>query len=350
MTSHLTLTYVASWFVTLALFASLPATDSAPRLARSMHAAGLLLVANKADRTLSVIEPRTGGQIAVVPEGGVTGHEVIASPDGTRAFVPIYGDSGVGKPGTDGSTIDVIDLETDAVIHTFDFGHGVRPHCILVGPADGLLYVTTELDQAITVIDPATLQIVGTVPTGQPESHMLAISHDGKRGYTANVGPGTVSVLDLVARKTVTVIPVTTHVQRISISPNGRWVFTSDTEKPRLAVIDVATNKIHRWIEMPGTGYGTASTPNGKWLLVAMPDAKGVAVIDLATLKVVKTISVPASPQEVLVRPDGDVAYVSCDASHQVAEIHVGSWSVKLLEAGNGADGLAWAPPVSASK
>ena len=158
MTSHLTLTYVASWFVTLALFASLPATDSAPRLARSMHAAGLLLVANKADRTLSVIEPRTGGQIAVVPEGGVTGHEVIASPDGTRAFVPIYGDSGVGKPGTDGSTIDVIDLETDAVIHTFDFGHGVRPHCILVGPADGLLYVTTELDQAITVIDPATLR------------------------------------------------------------------------------------------------------------------------------------------------------------------------------------------------
>jgi len=65
-----------------------------------------------------------------------------------------------------------------------------------------------------------------------------------------------------VARKTITVIPVTTHIQRVAISPNGRWVFTSDTEKPRLAVIDAATNKVHSWIEMPGTGYGAASTPD----------------------------------------------------------------------------------------
>ncbi|MGB6430691.1 MAG: cytochrome D1 domain-containing protein [Candidatus Acidiferrales bacterium] len=347
MTSHLTLTYAATWLVTLSLVGSLPTTRSAPRLARSTHAAGLLLVANKGDRTLSVIEPRTGAQIAVVPEGGVTGHEVAASPDGTRAYVPIYGNSGVGKPGTDGSTIDVIDLESRRVVQTFDFGHGVRPHCIVVGPTDGLLYVTTELDHAITIIDPATMKIVGTVPTGQAESHMLAISRDGKRGYTANVGPGTVSVLDLVARKTITVIPVASHVQRISISPDGRWVFTSDTEKPRLAVIDVATNKVHSWIALPETGYGTASTPDGKLLLVALPEAKGVAVINLAKMTVVKTIHVPASPQEVLVRPYGHVAYVSCDTSHQVAAIDLDTWKVTLIEAGNGADGLAWAPPVS---
>jgi len=351
MTSHLSFTCAAIFLVAAALVeaAPSPAAKSAPALARSTHAGGLLLVANKTDRTLSVIEPRNGNQIAVVPEGGITGHEVIASPDGTRAFVPIYGDSGVGKPGTDGSVIDVIDLETYRVIHTFDFGRGVRPHCILFGPADGLLYVTTELDQAITIIDPATLKIVGTVPTGQPQSHMLAISQDGKRGYTANVGPGTVSVLDLVARKTIAVIPVVPQLQRISLSPDGRWAFTSDTVKPRLAVIDTATNKLDHWIDMPGTGYGTASTPDGKYLLVALPAAKGLAVIDLATLQVVKTISLPPQPQEVLVRPDGKVAYVSCDYSHQVAAIDLATWNVTLIEAGHGADGLAWASPVSTS-
>jgi len=41
---------------------------------------------------------------------GVNGHEVMASKDGRFAYVPIYGNSGVGRPGTDGSTIDVIDL------------------------------------------------------------------------------------------------------------------------------------------------------------------------------------------------------------------------------------------------
>ena len=83
-----------------------------------------------------------------------------------------------------------------------------------------MLYVTTELDHAVTIIDPKTLKIVGAIPTGQPESHMLALSHDGRRGYTANVGPGTVSVLDIKARKTLGIIPVSGNVQRIAISNN----------------------------------------------------------------------------------------------------------------------------------
>ena len=57
-------------------------------------AQGLLLVANKGDHTLGLIDPVAGKMIATVPEDGVTGHEVVASPDGKRAFVPIYGNAG----------------------------------------------------------------------------------------------------------------------------------------------------------------------------------------------------------------------------------------------------------------
>src|SRR5207245_6481338 len=136
-----------------------------------------------------------------VAENGTTGHEVAASPDGKLAYVPIYGNSGVGKPGTDGSNMVVIDIAARKVVGNVDFGHGVRPHCAVFGPKDGLLYVTTELDKTITIIDPKTLKIVGTIATGQPESHMLAIAPDGGRGYTANVGPGTVSIVALQPRK-----------------------------------------------------------------------------------------------------------------------------------------------------
>src|ERR1700724_4165426 len=101
---------------------------------------GLLLVANKGDQTLGLIDPDTGRQVATVDEGGTTGHEVVGSPDGKRAFVPIYGNSGVGMPGMDGSTLVVIELGDRKVIHTIDFGHGVRPHCAVFGPKDGLLY------------------------------------------------------------------------------------------------------------------------------------------------------------------------------------------------------------------
>ena len=306
--------------------------------------AGMLLVANKGEQTLGLIDPVAAKQLATVAEGGITGHEVIASPDGKTAYVPIYGNSGVGKPGTDGSTLAVIDIASKKVVQTVDFGHGVRPHCPMFGPKDGLLYVTTELDKTITIIDPKTLKIVGTVPTGQEESHMLVISNDGRRGYTANVGPGTVSVLDLVARKTITVIPISKTTQRISISPDDKWVFTADQTKPQLALIGTASNKVENWIPLPDIAYGTAVTPNNNWLVIAMIKTSKVAVVDLKTMKVSHTIDVPKAPQEVVISPDGKMAYVSCDASGKIAAIRTSDWTVaSLIDAGKGADGLAWA-------
>jgi DNA-binding beta-propeller fold protein YncE len=305
---------------------------------------GLLLVANKGDQSLGIIDVAAGKQVATVAEGGKTGHEVVASPDGRTAYVPIYGDSGVGKPGTDGDRMVVIDIASRKVTGSVDFGHGVRPHLPVFGPKNGMLYVTTELDQAITIIDPKTLKIVGQIPTGQPESHMLAISHDGRRGYTANVGPGTVSVLDMEARKTLAVIPISGETQRISISPDDKWVFTSDQKEPRLAVIDTATDKVTAWVPLPGAGYGTASTPDGKWLLVDVPGKNQVAIVDLTAMKVVKSLDVPKAPQAVVVRPDGKEAYASCDSSHKIAVIDIANWTVKgTIDAGAGADGLAWA-------
>jgi len=312
--------------------------------ARTEPARGLLLVANKGDHTLGIIDPVAGRQIAAVAEDGVTGHEVAASPDGKRAFVPIYGNAGVGKSGTDGRLVRVIDLTKRQIVGTVDLGIGVRPHCAMLGPKNGLLYVTTELDNSVTVIDRQALKVVRTIPTGQPESHMLAITRDGRRGYISNVGPGTVSVLDLEAGKVLAVIPVAPVAQRISLSVDDRWAFTADQTKPRLAVIDTVTNGVARWISLPGIGYGTASTPDGRWLVVALPKTNQVGIVDLQTMKVARTLNVPKSPQEVLVRPDGGVAFVSCDASRQVAVIDLKNWKVeKLIDAGRGADGLAWA-------
>jgi YVTN family beta-propeller protein len=309
-----------------------------------MNRNSTLLVANKGDHTLGIIDAEAGRQIATVPEQGTTGHEVAASPDGKLAYVPIYGNSGVGKPGTDGSNMVLIDITEHKIVGDLDFGHGVRPHCAVFGPKDGLLYVTTELDKTITVIDPHTLKIVGTIPTGQAESHMLAISPDGQRGYTANVGPGTVSVLDMKARKNLAVVPVSGEVQRISVSVDGSMVFTADQTKAQLAVIDTSSNKLKMWVPLAAPGYGAAPTPDGRWLVIAMPSANKVAVIDLHTMKVAQNIDVPSAPQEVVVRPDGQFAYVSCDASHKVAAIRISDWKVaNLIEAGGGADGLAWA-------
>ena len=303
-----------------------------------------LLVAQKGDKSLAIVDPAAGSVLASVAENGTTGHEVVASPDGKLAYVPIYGNSGVGKPGTDGQNMIVIDIATQKIVGNVDFGHGVRPHCPKFGPKDGMLYVTTEIDHSVSIIDPKTLKIVGSIPTGQPESHMLILSHDGTRGYTANVGPGTVSVLDIQARKTLAIIPVSGSTQRISITPNDRWVFTADQTKPQLAVIDTAAKKVANWVPLDGLGYGSATTPDGRWVLIAIPEKDTMDAIDLQTMKVVHSVPVGKSPQEVLVRPGGKFAYVSCTGSNQTDEIDLSTWKVtRSIATGKGTDGLAWA-------
>ncbi len=314
-------------------------------------AAQSLLVVNQQSSNVSIIDPVTQREVAEVAENtpGLHGHEIAVSADGRTAWLPIYGNAGVGKPGLDGHEMLVIDVPSRRVVDHIDFGHGVRPHLPVLDAAHGLLYVTTELDKSVTIVDAKSGHIVGSVPTGQEQSHMLAISHDGRLGYTANVGPGTVSVLDLVNRKTLAVIPVVQPgasqwgVQRIALSADDKLAFTADETQPRLAAIDTGTRKLRTWIPLPSKGYGSAATADGRWLLVAVPAANEVAVVDMKTLTVVRHVPVPANPQEVLIRPDQKTAYVSCATAGKVAAIDLANWKVTEIAAGPFADGLAWA-------
>src|SRR5579863_5216787 len=86
-----------------------------------------LLVVNQGDASLSIVDPVLGRQIAALTEGvpHMVGHEVTTTPDGQLAFLPLYGDSGVGKPGTNGQTILIINLGKRAIEGRIDLGHGV---------------------------------------------------------------------------------------------------------------------------------------------------------------------------------------------------------------------------------
>ena len=124
---------------------------------------GVLLAVNQGEATLGIVDPQEGKQIAAIAEGGVTGHEVATSFDGKLAYVPIYGDSSVGEPGTDGRELVVIDIGSRKVVQRFDFGHGVRPHCAVMSPNDGLLYVTTELNRTVSEVSDSAPAVSPTI-------------------------------------------------------------------------------------------------------------------------------------------------------------------------------------------
>src|SRR5215813_10907592 len=74
-------------------------------VAQAQVPAPALLVLNKNDATLSIIDPASGKTLGTVPTGEAP-HELAVSTDGKLAFVANYGAQ------TPGNTISVIDLAT----------------------------------------------------------------------------------------------------------------------------------------------------------------------------------------------------------------------------------------------
>lgn len=300
-----------------------------------------LLVANQGDHTLLVIDTASRKTLATVGVD-INGHEVIASPDGKLAYVPIYGNAGIGSPGTDGSTVEIIDIASGRAIDIVDLGKRVRPHCAKFGP-DGMLYVSAELAKAVDVIDSKTLKVVAEVPTGSNDSHMFVITPDGARAYTSNVFAGSVSALDLHKRRLIATIPVAGKVQRISISPDGRSVYTHDQQQPRIAVIDTSKNTLEKWWDVPSVVYSSAATPDGHWLIANALSGK-IFVVDTSSGEVAHSYDIPAASGEAIVAPDGTLAYVSCPQAGTIEVLNLKTWQLeKSIQLTKGVDGLAFA-------
>lgn len=278
-----------------------------------------LLVVSRGTLELHRIDPVTGAILASAKTNNAP-HEVAASPDGRFAYLPIYGDGNLGRPGSNGGVIQVVDVDSMRQLTPIDLGAGVRPHGIEVD-REGFLWVTAELARQVLVIDTRSSSVIARIPTGQDQSHNLALSPDGRRAYTSNVSSGSISVIDAKAHRLITTIPVASRIQRVSVSPDSRWVFTHDTTAPRLAVIDARTNRIARWIPLPRAGYASAPTPDGRRLLVASPsrqaDSTGrglsrLFVVDLARWAVIAEVDTGCAPIDLTVSPDSRRAFLSC--------------------------------------
>lgn len=309
---------------------------SAPLVAQSR-----LLLTSQRDHTFREFDPVTLKQISETVESGDAGHELLATPDGKTAYVPIYGNSGVGKPGTDGDHIDIYDIATGKLTGKIDFPHGVRPHRPIWDAHTGQMIVSTEVDKTATIIDPKSGKLLGTIPTGAEQSHMITLLPSGKKLYSANVHPGSVSVMDVPNRKLLKVIPISDNIQRLSCSNDGAYIFTADETTPDLIVIDTKTDTVKKRIKLPATGYGTTPTPDGQYLLVAVPKEKALTVIDLKTLEVAKSIPSIAGINEIVISPDSKWAWVTAPGGNTVARVDlVKGETTNTATAGKYPDGL----------
>ena len=298
-----------------------------------------LLVVNKAENSLAVLDPDTGKPIRHIPTGDGP-HEVALSVDGRTAYVTNYGAQ------NPGSSISVIDIDSGKETRRVDLGALHRPHGVIVS-SGGFVYLTIEANRALARYDPASGTVDWIMGTGEAGTHMVVGTADGSTLFTSNIGSDSVTSFRRAAGAqawTVTRIPVGKGPEGIDLSPDGKELWTAHSRDGRVSVIDVASGQVTATLDIRTKRSNRLRfTPDGRLVLVSDLDAGELIAIDAVSRKEVKRVALGRAPSGILVLPDSSRAYVALTGENALAVV-----DIKTLEpagrvpTGAGPDGMAW--------
>lgn len=296
----------------------------------------ILLIGNKGEDSLSFIALEDGRELAR-PKTGRMPHEIAVSPNGKQAAVVAYG----------GATIDLFDVASRGKIKTIDLSPNAGPHGI-VWLADGQIIVTTERSKSIAIVDPSAGTVSASIATGQDGTHMVAVSDDGGRAYTANIGSGTVSVIDLKAKAKLRDLAVGGQPEGIALSRDGRTLWVGDLEGARVQVFDTGSFEKLGEVATGAVPIRVAASPDGRWIVTSNVGAGTLTVIDSKTRAKLRDVTVSGSGEAgqvtILFGPTGRL-YAAETGRDEVAEIDLERGRVlRRLKAGKNGDGLAIVP------
>src|SRR3954466_4416901 len=235
----------------------------AGRTATAQRATARLLVLNKEDANLTIVDPQSGTVLGRVPVGQGP-HELVTSTDGKFAFASNYGTGPA-----PGRTISMIDLGTMKETRRIDVSPLSRPHGLAF--VNGKLYFTAEADKKIARYDPASDKIDWQFETGQATTHMVLPTADARTIFTSNIGGASVSAIEQGADGAwkQTVIPVGKGPEGIDLSPDGRYIWSAHSQDGGVSIIDVASKRV---VETFSVGTKRSNriklTPDAKFALV----------------------------------------------------------------------------------
>lgn len=200
---------------------------------------------------------------------------------------------------------------------------GDWPFGVTVSPDGSRAYAANVGCGTVSVIDTATNTVTATV--GFPPTHSLAVvGHpDGTRLYIGQYG--VVSVVDMATNAITTNIPVSEAWLTMAILPDGTKLYAGCNTLGKdgsVAVIDTAAESVEATISVGDIQQcAPAVSPDGTRVYVSDHGGKRVAVIDTATNRIVGSINIGATPGAVVVGPDGTRLYVTSIASPDTVRV-----------------------------
>jgi YVTN family beta-propeller protein len=309
-----------------------------------------LLALSKANHTLAIVDASTLKIIARIPVGEDP-HELVASADGKTAYVCIYGGGSLHE-------INVIDLVAKKPLRSIDTRPLFGPHDITF--VNGKAWFTAEGSKAIGRYDPATDKLDWSMGTGQDRTHMIYVTSDGKRIYTTNISSGTVSILDNTLIQpgkmappgakpredwVQTIVPTARGSEGFDVAPNGSELWTAASEDGTISIIDLVAKKLAKKIDAKAFGANRLKfTPNGNLVFISSLQTGDLIIYDSKSQKEVKRLKLGHGAAGILMDPDGSRVFVACSADNYIAIIDLNTLEVSgHIDVGGVPDGLAWA-------
>jgi DNA-binding beta-propeller fold protein YncE len=206
-----------------------------------------------------------------------------------------------------------------------------RTHMLYVFP-DARRILTTNVNSATVTILEKTEAPAGAPPpsSGQPLG--------GERPPGAQPPPPIPPGGDWQ----LTVIPVGRGSEGFDVSPNGREAWVANAWDGTISIIDIAAKKVVATLSVNVPGANRLKfTPDGKQVLVTPGSA--LVILDAATRKEVKRLPGVHGSGGVQMQPDGARAYVACGRDGYVAVIDLKTLEMVGKVEVAGPDGLAWA-------
>jgi YVTN family beta-propeller protein len=305
--------------------------------ASAAHAQSLLVL-NK-EGSVAIIDPTTQKVLGRAPTGDGP-HEVVATTDGKLAVASNYGSGQM-----PGHTLSVIDIASRKEIHRVDLAPMLRPHGLCA--VDGKVYFTAEGSKAIGRYDPSTNRVDWLMGTGQDGTHMVALSKDRNTIFTSNIASGTISIFDRVGAADDwrgTIVPVGHGAEGFDLSPDGKQLWAANAGDGTVSIVDIAAKKVVQTFPVEAKRSNRLKfTPDGKRILISDLTNGGLIVVDVATRKEIKRLTLGRSVAGILIVPDGSRAYVAATNDNYIAVVDLKNLEVtSRISTGTGPDGMDW--------
>ncbi len=297
---------------------------------------GTLIVLNKAGDDASFIDLASGELLATLPTG-VDPHELVVTGDGRWAIGTNY---------RGGNSLTVFDVENLAVARTIDLTAHPAPHGLLLMPGEEQVVVTTEGSNELIVVDFHRGEVEMVIDTGQPGSHMVALSADGSTAFTANTQGGSVSVIDLEAGATIDILEVPSQPEAINANGAATEVWVGSNNEGTVSVIEPGSGDVLRQLSGFAWPYRILLTEDERRVVIPDARAETVRIFDADSGEELGSLDFPGGgPQGVALYPGGSTVFLSLSRQQKIAVVDIENLEVLgEYEAGSGPDGVGYSP------